>query len=354
MPGKPKLVYCTTIMASFARNDMALLSARFRVVPFVFAPRGKAYTPWELLRQLAFLVRHLPGAAVSVTQFGGFHTALPVLLGRLMRVPAVVVLGGFDCASFPSFRYGAHHRFPMGAITRWSLRRASHLVPCSQNLVLSEQRYSRAPGDPPLQGYKAFDPGNSAPCTVIPYGYDAGRFKPAGRPVPRSFLTVAQMNASNFERKGIDLLFALADRLPDCSFTVVGNTPAMRYARVPPNVDLVGFVPYEELPAVYARHAFYLQLSIWEGFPSAPCEAMLCGCVPIVSRVAALPEIAGDAGFYLERRDADELERTVRSALQADWDGRSQAARARIMGRYPPAVRQALLRLVEQVAGLAD
>ncbi|MBL7982480.1 MAG: glycosyltransferase family 4 protein [Flavobacteriales bacterium] len=350
MSGKPRLVYCTTIMASFARHDVALLNERYEVVSFVFSSKRKWATPFELLRQAFFLLRHLPGAAVSVTQFGGFHSFLPVVLGRIFAVPSLIVLGGFDCASFPSFRYGAMHRFPMGAMTRASMRWASHLVPCSTNLVRSEQHFSVDQRDPLQQGYQAFDPKVITPCTVIPYGYDPERFRPMGGRVAGSFLTVAQMNASNFTRKGVDLLFALADRFPDHHFTLVGNTPAMRYERVPPNVDLIGFVPYEELPAVYSRHTFYLQLSVWEGFPSAPCEAMLCGCVPIVSRVAALPDIVGDQGFYLEHRSVDELVSLVQQALHTDMAPLSKGARERIAELYPKAIRRQLLDLVSGVA----
>ena len=145
-------------------------------------------------------------------------------------------------------------------------------------------------------------------------------------------------------------MFALADRFPDHHFTLVGNTPVMRYEHVPPNVDLIGFVPYEELPAVYSRHTFYLQLSVWEGFPSAPCEAMLCGCVPIVSRVAALPDIVGDHGFYLEHRSVDELVSLVQRALRSDLDPLSKGARERIAQLYPKAIRRQLLDLVSGVA----
>ncbi|MEO8590485.1 MAG: glycosyltransferase family 4 protein [Flavobacteriales bacterium] len=336
-------------MASFARHDVALLEREYRVVSFVFAPKPKWLAPLTLVRQFFFLLHHLPGSVVSVTQFGGFHSFLPALLGRLFRVPAVIVLGGFDCASFPSFRYGAHHRFPMGWLTRTSLRMASHLVPCSDNLILSEQHYSTAPGDPVRQGYKAFDIDNTTPCTVLAYGYDAERFKPEGERKPNSFLTVAQMNAPNFRRKGIDLMFAMAERFPQCRFTLVGNTPAMRYDRVPANVDLIGFVPYGELPAIYARHTFYLQLSIWEGFPSAPCEAMLCGCVPIVSNVAALPGIAGHVGFVLDHRDEERLERLINEALSSEVLHRSAHARQRIIERYPVHLRAELLALVRRI-----
>lgn len=149
----------------------------------------------------------------------------------------------------------------------------------------------------------------------------------------------------------IDLIFKMADRFPQCRFTVLGNTPAMRYERVPPNVSLHGFVPYEKLPAFYARHRFYLQLSIWEGFPSAPCEAMLCECVPIASTVAALPEIVGDAGFLLERKDPDRLKELIDQALGADLDSLGKKARKRIREKFPPAERRKFLALVEEMVG---
>lgn len=326
-----------------------MLARDYEVVPFVFAPTRKWLTPWMLVRQCLFLLRHMPGALASVTQFGGFHSFLPSLLGRLIRVPSVIVLGGFDCASFPSFGYGAQHRFPMGWMTRISLRIAGHLVPCSENLVLSEQRYSNSLGDPVLQGYKAFDPGNKVPYTIIAYGYDPNRFKPMAGSDGISFITVAQMNPPNFLRKGVDLMFLLAERYPQYRFTLVGNTPAMRYERVPPNLKLMDFVAYENLPQLYAAHTFYLQLSMWEGFPSAPCEAMLCGCVPIVSRVAAMPEIVGDAGFILDRKEPQALFDLVEKALASDLKALSIRARQRIMERYPPAEREKLLELIRQL-----
>lgn len=166
---------------------------------------------------------------------------------------------------------------------------------------------------------------------------------------PGSFIIAAQMNVPNFQRKGIDLIFEIADRFPQCKFTILGNTPAVKYERVPPNVKLYGFIPYEELPGFYARHRFYLQLSIWEGFPSAPCEAMLCECVPIASSVAALPEIVGDTGFILQTKDADYLKQLMDTALASDQVALGLRARRRIMNSYPTSERRKLLDLVEQM-----
>ena len=95
-----------------------------------------------LLWQLYFLLKYLPGSAISVTQFPGYHSLLPVFLGRLFKVRSLVCLGGTECVRFPSFGYGDHLRFPYGGIVRWSLRNADHLVPVDASLIESEYRYA--------------------------------------------------------------------------------------------------------------------------------------------------------------------------------------------------------------------
>ena len=119
---------------------------------------------------------------------------------------------------------------------------------------------------------------------------------------------------------------------------------------LPPELVASQTVAYEDLPKLYAANTFYLQLSMWEGFPSAPCEAMLSGCVPVVSSVAALPEIVGDTGLVLEHKDADELERIIRKALTLDTEAMGRRARERIMQRWPREHRMQFLQLVQRLA----
>ena len=347
---RKKLVYTTNVMASFARNDLELLKKHFDVHVFHFATARKVSTPFVLLRQFFFLLRHLRGASISVTQFAGYHSLLPVMLGRWYGVPSLIVLGGTDCVKFPSIRYGDHTRWPLGWCARRSMADATHLSPVDESLVESDYRYALSEGDPPRQGYRALFPWIRTPHTTLAYGYDEQRFRPSGTPEPASFLTVSRMNAPNFHRKGADLMFEMARRFPQCRFTLLGDTPGMRYPPIPPNLAIVRAVPYEELPAYYAKHTFYLQLSMWEGFPSAPCEAMLCGCVPIVSRVAAMPAIVGDTGFILDRKDADMLERLIVQALGADVKALGERARQRIIARYPRDERSKFLQLVERLS----
>lgn len=345
-----RVVYSTNVMASFARNDIALLEEHCEVHVFHFEASRKLLTPWILLRQLLFLLRWLPGASITVTQFSGYHAVLPVALGRLFKVPSLLVLGGTECVKFPSFNYGDHVRMLLGACARWAMRRATHLAPVDGSLVEATYTYAPHPDDPVRQGYRGLFPDIRTPHTVLAYGYDAVRFRPQGARRPGTFLTVSRMNAPNFHRKGADLIFEMAHRFPELRFTIVGDTPGMVYPNIPPNLELVRAVAYEDLPGLYASHTFYLQLSMWEGFPSAPCEAMLCGCVPIVSSVAALPEIVGETGLVLQHKDADELEELIRKALTLDTASMGQRARTRIEQRWPREHRHEFLRLVQHLA----
>jgi glycosyltransferase involved in cell wall biosynthesis len=47
--------------------------------------------------------------------------------------------------------------------------------------------------------------------------------------------------------------------------------------------------------------------SLYEGFGFPPLEAMYAGCPAIVSRTSALPEICGDAAFYFDPNNDEEL-----------------------------------------------
>lgn len=58
-----------------------------------------------------------------------------------------------------------------------------------------------------------------------------------------------------------------------------------------PKFKLLGYVPTEELNAIYRLAAFYCQPSLYEGFGLPVLEAMTAGCLVVCANTGSLPEI---------------------------------------------------------------
>ena len=76
----------------------------------------------------------------------------------------------------------------------------------------------------------------------------------------------------------------------------------------------VSVVPKAEdatLARAYRDAALFIYPSLYEGFGFPPLEAMSMGCPVLVNRTSSLPEICGDAAFYFDSCDADELSQSL-------------------------------------------
>lgn len=73
------------------------------------------------------------------------------------------------------------------------------------------------------------------------------------------------------------------------------------------DVIVTGFVPEEDLVALYNGAVCLCFPSLYEGFGRPVLEAMQCGTPVITSRVSSLPEIAGDAALYVNPHDDDSV-----------------------------------------------
>jgi glycosyltransferase involved in cell wall biosynthesis len=77
--------------------------------------------------------------------------------------------------------------------------------------------------------------------------------------------------------------------------------------RVADAITFTGYVPFDDLPALYSLAEIFVFPSVYEGFGLPVIEAMACGAPVITGRTAALAEIAGGAIEHVDRLDADSL-----------------------------------------------
>jgi len=73
------------------------------------------------------------------------------------------------------------------------------------------------------------------------------------------------------------------------------------------HVIFTGFIPDQDLSAIYSGALAFVYPSLYEGFGLPPLEAMQCGTPVITSNTSSLPEVVGDAGIMINPTDTDAL-----------------------------------------------
>ncbi len=87
-------------------------------------------------------------------------------------------------------------------------------------------------------------------------------------------------------------------------------------ARLPAgSVHRIGYVPQEDLPALYAGAELLLFWSLVEGFGLPALEAMACGIPVVCSDRGALPEVVGDAAVIVPLGAPGDLAEAILSVL---------------------------------------
>jgi glycosyltransferase involved in cell wall biosynthesis len=72
-------------------------------------------------------------------------------------------------------------------------------------------------------------------------------------------------------------------------------------------IDFVGNVSDIELFDLYKNASLFVFPSFYEGFGLPPLEAMASGCPVVVSNRGSLPEICGDAAYYIDPYDVENI-----------------------------------------------
>lgn len=81
------------------------------------------------------------------------------------------------------------------------------------------------------------------------------------------------------------------------------------------NVVFAGYVDDFELMNLYEGASAFVYPSLYEGFGIPPLEAMSVGCPCIVSSVASIPEVCGDAVLYFDPYSKDSMSEATKQIL---------------------------------------
>jgi len=352
MNNKKTILYFYLSYSSFVEKDEQILATRYLIKKFHFASRRKILTPLQFYRQLFFLIFNIWKADLMISQSAGYLSFLPVLFSKLTRKPILIIAIGVDCDYLPSINYGHYRKFFLSIATKFSIKYATCVAPVHQSLVFT--RYTYQPNDFKYQGFKAFVKNVEAQIKVIPNGYEYENWKRDDKikRERKSFVTaIANINIHNIIiLKGLDLFIEIARLFPENKFYLIGLPQHHPLGGNLNNLIKIPFVSHKELPTIFSKCEFYMQLSMMEGFPNTICEAMLCECIPIGSNVGAIPDIIGNTGFILKYKNIDKLKKIIEAALKSNREKLGKQARQRIINKFPiENRRKELLKLTEEL-----
>ena len=126
-------------------------------------------------------------------------------------------------------------------------------------------------------------------------------------------------------RKNIIRLIAAFEMLnKEIQLILVGKKgwlygPILDRIKSSPKKNMIKFMDYvsaAELTRLYEQTTCLVLPSLYEGFGLPVLEAMNYGCPVVVSNSSSLPEVAGDAGIYVDPLNSDDIARGMTEALQ--------------------------------------
>jgi alpha-1,3-rhamnosyl/mannosyltransferase len=94
-------------------------------------------------------------------------------------------------------------------------------------------------------------------------------------------------------------------------------------------VRLAGYVPDDELAALYAGCSLFCYPSLYEGFGLPVVEAMAAGAPVVTSRISSLPEVGGDAVSYVDPTDEASIASALNQLLHSPEERAELAERGR-------------------------
>ncbi|AUC15177.1 hypothetical protein BTO06_08510 [Tenacibaculum sp. SZ-18] len=328
---KEQIIIVIPYESSSIKTDIKILSEKFNIIINKYDWKQKSLYPIYVFQQLFFLLKNISKTQKIIIEFGGYWAVLPVLIGKIFNTPTAIILRGTDCAKISYLNYGSLRKKLVYKVCKLSYKYTSILLPVSSSLMYIENKYTTNEN---IQGLKYHFPKIQTPSRVIHNGLDSyfwNRIEGIDKEKNR-FLAVFSDN--QFYLKGGDLIIKLASKFNNCNFYIAGCNEKKSY-HPQNNVHFLGKLTKKELLTEYNKAQYYFQLSVFEGFGLSLCEAMLCECIPITSSVNILPEIVGDTGFILLKKEINQLQEILNNAITtSNKNELGQKARKRIIDNF--------------------
>jgi glycosyltransferase involved in cell wall biosynthesis len=99
-------------------------------------------------------------------------------------------------------------------------------------------------------------------------------------------------------------------------------------------IVLTGYVPDEDVPALYSGARLFVFTTLYEGFGLPILEALACGAPVLTSNISAMPEVGGDNVIMADPRDVDDIKEKMLACLQKSCLGNAGEQETDAVGRF--------------------
>jgi len=287
--GKKSILFVYVNYSTFVKADFEILSSFAKVEKYQFKPgKGIIITGIKLIKQFISLIINIWKYDAVFVWFADYHSLLPVLVAKILGKRSFVVVGGYEVERDKNLHYGVLFSKIRGFFCITTIKM------CSLNLTVSHYLDRKVKYIAP-NANRHFLP-NCVDLLDVPNSFTQKE---------NQIITIAIIeNQRTYFRKGIDTYIEVARCLPDYKFIIIGldrSKLSGLLKNIPENLVIFGRIAHEELSEYYKKSKFYCQLSRAESFGVVIAEAMLYGCIPIVTNEGGMPEIVGETGFIVKR-----------------------------------------------------
>lgn len=300
---RKKILFIYTNYSTFVSTDFDILATENEVIKYRFKPvKGLLKTAVQFLKQFIFLVFNIWKFDVVFIWFADYHSFLPVLFAKITGKKSFVVIGGYDVANIPEYKYGSLASPLRKKLTLFTFK---HATACLAVVDELEKKI------------KQVCPDAKTKTIFTGYKYKTESEQPVFEQEREKIILTVSIteNQQRVFIKGLDRFRELAENMPDYKFIIVGVNENARhlFESVPNNLILLPSLKQAELTDYYTKASFYAQFSRSEGLPNALCEGMLYGCIPIGTRVGGIPAAIGNLGLLMDEWDVQAVANYVRN-----------------------------------------
>ncbi|MCD6226395.1 MAG: glycosyltransferase [Candidatus Aenigmarchaeota archaeon] len=322
---KKRILFLYRTPTAFIMRDLEILKKRYEVVSLHI----KSVTD-----SVAKVLKNLKNIDLVYIWFAGWHGLFATILSKIFNKKIIVATGGYDVTALPEINYGAFLSW-RGIISKYILKNADIVLPFSKN---AENEIKKRVKIKKIE--------------TVYFGFDYKKYKPKGKK-KNIVITVGTVKKSNLKRKGLETFAKTTKLLPNIKFILIGkhNDESVDYLRSISgnNLNLPGFVPEKKLIEYMQKSKVYVQVSAHEGFGCSMAEAMLCECIPVVTKKFAIPEVVGNTGYYVPYNNPKLTAIAIKKVLN-NSDNLGEKARERIKKLFSLEKRKnELLKTVKEV-----